>query len=361
MIAPAFNELEVSVFGPGFGEAIAVHVGFGDWILVDSCVDPSSGEPQSLRYLRNIGVDVSSQVKAVIASHWHDDHVRGLSKVVQACEAALFCCAAVLTEEEFRAYAKANSDPGTSRLARSTAEIRTILDILQLRQSEPKFLMLDRPLYSRRAGAPVDVISLSPSDFMMQRFLSEIARSMPKPGDIPTKSKKVNPNDLSAVILVTVGGVNMLLGGDLEEGREAAWSSIIKNSVTDFGKSCLFKIPHHGSVTGHCDDVWTKMLIDNPVTAITPWRKGGKSLPTSEDVTRILALAANSFITANPTSVAPYKRLPEVEKQLRESKIKLSLSQPRPGMLRFRRKFTDSMWGVETHGNARRLQHAQII
>ena len=33
--APAAGELEVSLFGPGFGEALALHIGAGKWILVD--------------------------------------------------------------------------------------------------------------------------------------------------------------------------------------------------------------------------------------------------------------------------------------------------------------------------------------
>jgi hypothetical protein len=41
--APAPDEVEISVFGRGFGEAICIHVD-GEWIVVDSCLTPE-GNP----------------------------------------------------------------------------------------------------------------------------------------------------------------------------------------------------------------------------------------------------------------------------------------------------------------------------
>ena len=81
---PSAEQLEISVFGPGYGECIVVHLGHGDWLINDSCVD-STGEPVALYYLRRIGVRVEDQVKLIVASHWHDDHVRGLREIVARC------------------------------------------------------------------------------------------------------------------------------------------------------------------------------------------------------------------------------------------------------------------------------------
>ena len=53
-------------------------------MLVDSCLFPKTKdkEPISLYYLNQIGVDPSS-VQTIVASHWHDDHIRGLSALVR--------------------------------------------------------------------------------------------------------------------------------------------------------------------------------------------------------------------------------------------------------------------------------------
>lgn len=48
---PAHDELEVSVFGPGYGEAIVIHLGENEWILIDSCIEPESKEPAAIHYL----------------------------------------------------------------------------------------------------------------------------------------------------------------------------------------------------------------------------------------------------------------------------------------------------------------------
>ena len=42
---PASDEVELSLFGPGYGEAIAVHVGDGKWILIDSCKEKGTKDP----------------------------------------------------------------------------------------------------------------------------------------------------------------------------------------------------------------------------------------------------------------------------------------------------------------------------
>lgn len=62
---PDDQELEIMVFGPGYGEAIAVHVGERNWLLVDSCIDPDSKQPASYTYLQQIGVH-ADDVKAIV-------------------------------------------------------------------------------------------------------------------------------------------------------------------------------------------------------------------------------------------------------------------------------------------------------
>ena len=56
---PAVQEVEVTIFGPGFGEFILVHATHNDWIIFDSCIESATGKPAVLRYLEEIGVDPS--------------------------------------------------------------------------------------------------------------------------------------------------------------------------------------------------------------------------------------------------------------------------------------------------------------
>lgn len=76
--APAPDQIEISVFGPGFGECVLVHLGEGHWIIVDSCMNRTVRKPAALAYFDEIGIDPAAAVEAVVATHWHDDHVSGI-------------------------------------------------------------------------------------------------------------------------------------------------------------------------------------------------------------------------------------------------------------------------------------------
>lgn len=91
-IPPDAQELEVSIFGPGFGECVVLHLGHGHWGVVDSCLDPSSKHPAALKYLESLSVDVGSSIRLIVATHWHDDHMQGISEIFQQAKGAVFAC-----------------------------------------------------------------------------------------------------------------------------------------------------------------------------------------------------------------------------------------------------------------------------
>jgi len=113
---PEPHELEISVFGPGIGECTVAHLGDGAWIVVDSCIDRTSGHPAALDYLRTLRVDVASQVKLVVATHWHDDHIRGLGKILEAAESARFVNSAAYTLRDLTRVGLYTTAPQTSAM-----------------------------------------------------------------------------------------------------------------------------------------------------------------------------------------------------------------------------------------------------
>jgi len=82
------KDIEISFFGPGIGECIVSHLGNNQWMIVDSCLDPSTRAPIALQYLNQKGVNVATDVKLFLISHWHDDHISGASEVLRACKSA---------------------------------------------------------------------------------------------------------------------------------------------------------------------------------------------------------------------------------------------------------------------------------
>lgn len=54
---PENGVAEVTLIGGphGYGESVVIHLGNGEWIVVDSCVDPSTKECLPLLYLNKMG------------------------------------------------------------------------------------------------------------------------------------------------------------------------------------------------------------------------------------------------------------------------------------------------------------------
>ncbi len=96
---PGDDEFEVTLLGPGYGESMVLHIGGGAWIVVDSCGRAEA--PAALDYLQTIGLDPARVVVLIVATHWHDDHIRGMGRMVETCANAAFCCAIALCRGEF--------------------------------------------------------------------------------------------------------------------------------------------------------------------------------------------------------------------------------------------------------------------
>ena len=125
-------------------------------MTVDSCGREDA--PAALDYLENIGADPCRAVAMIVATHWHDDHIRGLAQMLHVCSNASFCCAGVLCNEEFLARAHA-------------LEGRHHAD-----------------------------------------FLGALSRLLPQAGQPETRIRSLSPNEVAVVLLVEVSDIAVLLG-----------------------------------------------------------------------------------------------------------------------------------------------------
>jgi beta-lactamase superfamily II metal-dependent hydrolase len=333
---PAQQEVEVAIFGPGFGESIVIHAGNNEWIIVDSCIDTRSGRASALTYLEEIAVDASTAVKLVVATHWHDDHIAGMSEVVRSCTSAKFACSAALTRQEFLELAAIYTNRPLSRAPSGPTEMFQTLATLKARRQYPIHAVADRPLLrvQRAAGGGFDwhVTALSPVDGELQRFLAGIAALLPQPSPPSTKSRLPNPrgNDISVAAWVQIGEIKILLGADLEEHGVAGrgWTAVLASGSRPQGTASVFKIAHHGSVNGHHDGVWAQLLIRDPIGVLTPWTLAGEVLPTSDDVRRINDFTPNGYCTSRLRAQGLQALSPVVRRTFRETGIVMRQVQP---------------------------------
>lgn len=322
---PEQDEVEVSIFGPGKGESIAVHVGNGEWLIVDSCVDQRSNEIPVLQYLERIGVDVSADVRLVVGTHAHDDHIAGLASVFDACRSAQFVCSSALTKEEFLRHVRADEQIEAQYKLRQSIrkEYRQIFEVMKTRPKGKrlKYAMAELPLLTRSesAEAPVMIVTaLSPSSEAIERAMRSLAEGIAV-ADGTKRPGAIDPNELAVAIFIVVGDTAVLLGADLLKGPAGCgWKAVLAlENFTANPLASVFKVPHHGSHNAHHDDVWTRLLTDDVISLLAPYRRGSKPLPAPDDVQRLKALSKTVYCSANP-------RLPTPNKAVRKTTASLS-------------------------------------
>ncbi len=277
-------------------------------MVVDSCTKSRRSDANAaIDYLDSLGVDIGKSVEIIVATHWHDDHIRGLHSTVERAENSIFFCSSALRSNEFLALVDRNPDP-PSRHTSGTSELRKIGMIInrrrevggralaQIRSSTRLFFSQDTPV--------AEIWALSPSDEDVARGIEHIASLLPKEDD-PGVSRipSLEPNDTSVTLLIKLrDGSGILLGADLEHfpsDRRRGWHAVIDNSTRPKTRSYVYKVPHHGAVSSYCPEVWEHLLEEDPLCLLSPFGLGSQEIPTPEDVIRLQKLSSKLLISAS--------------------------------------------------------------
>ena len=327
---PASNEAEISIFGPGIGECIVVHLGGNEWIVVDSCLDRKSRQPVALQYLHSLDVNVASSVKLFVVTHWHDDHINGAAKILEACQTAHFVCSLAMYSREFSELVFAYGERSQMESS-GVDEFRSILDELDRRQTGevrreaigPRYAISDRPLLTlARNGRPFDVrvTALSPSDAAVTLAKRELALLFPQEEGTRRRAVARRPNDASVAIWISIGNRHFLLGADLETqpSDHVGWKAVVLSSNRPNARASVIKIPHHGSPNAYYREMWIEMAGVNPIALIAPFASGTRSLPQTSDVARIRRHTDAIYCTGQPSGWRPPRRDNTVERTIRE-------------------------------------------
>ncbi len=340
--APANDEAEIVLFGPGYGEAIVVHVGNRCWLVIDSCINPANKLPASLHYLEQIGVS-PGDVKAVIASHWHDDHVRGISKLADAFPQAEFFLSAVFNSVEAKAFLAAFGKVAAPQASGARELYNVVSTHKKIVFTQHRVIVLETTVGSQTVRA----LALSPSTAAQAKALAHFASHLPKSTSDPiTHAPEPSPNLEAIVLHIDFGEDGVLLGSDLENSSSMGWAEIIADSVcgTRYLAS-LYKVAHHGSITAELADIWQRLLQPDPIAVLTPFTKGAVRLPTPADRTRINSRAASAYITSGATRQPQLDA--QIEKRMETMCRNLSPVNAGFGAVRLRKKLGNLRWGVE--------------
>ena len=351
---PSANEAEVTLLGAGaYGESIVCHIGDNNWIVIDSCVNPDDKEnPLPLEYLKAIGVDPSNIV-AIICTHWHSDHIRGLSKILEVATNSIFCISRAHDQNKFLAFVGMDSGKPINS---STREFTKCLQILMARGLRFVDALEDRPILKNDFSL---ITCLSPSDYTTQKFDGEIANLIKTYSEPTTRIPYSSPNAKSIVLFAKLGLHRAIFGADLEiaNNEHEGWEKVVKNTITIDSKSTLFKISHHGSANGYHEQIWNVLLEENPIAKLTPWKVGGNALPEEQMLKKYLEHTENLYMTEYVVSVKQKTRDAQIEKLIKQHKPNLHEIKYKLGIIRSRiiMDDADSKWKVENIMGAKKI------
>ncbi|MFJ8799997.1 MBL fold metallo-hydrolase [Streptomyces sp. NPDC102487] len=360
---PAPDVFEVSLFGPGKGESVVVHLGARRWIVVDSCRNQRTRVAAALDYLRGIGADLTTEVLTVVATHAHDDHFDGIAEVVEACPAATIVTSHALMNREFFALVEAERDIAGITNTAAYREYRRIFEIIEQRRkstgkmpgrlAEENKVLLNLPASGE--APPVKVTALSPSEYGVVRAREALAKDQLFRLGERTRRSVYDPNEASVALWVSSGTVNVLLGADILKGPAGCgWGAVLESSFSPPEPATLYKAAHHGSKTSHHDGLWSDLLGDGPTVLIAPFRLGSISVPSGDEAAYFTDRTAEVFITSprSPTPSKAFKRevakLGSLAKNARDPYGII-------GHLRARVPLAGGAWQVEKFGPAAQL------
>lgn len=349
-VPPTADQIEVTLFGPGYGEAIAVHLGDGAWLLVDSCIDPDTKTPASETYLKQLGV-AAGQVRAIVASHWHDDHVSGFSQLSETYPDADLVISDIFNSEEAKAVMIAYNGLLSGGLGRGAEELyRAIRSRQTVTAVHHRSIVLEATLN----GSSVMVTALSPTSTALIQSVAHMAQFLPKKDGPINKIPELRPNMEAVALHIDLGDDAILLGADLEEHPTCGWSAVAADRWSGHRRrSTVYKVAHHGSVTGDCPALWSTLLQADPVACLTPFTRGKVRLPTDPDRIRVRRKASRAYISSGASRRPAMdsrllKRLGDVCKNVAQANAGF-------GVVRLRRKIGVPTWNVELFGAAAAL------
>lgn len=195
----------------GQGDALALAVGPGSALVVDAGPDPALVDG----CLDRLGV---RSVPLLLLTHFHADHVRGVSGVLRG---------------------------------------RTVGAIETSAMLDPPEAVTEVQAEATRAGVPV---GLAPYG-VTRRFGDATVQVLwpDLPGPVPGAGDGSRANDASVVVVVESAGLRLLLTGDVEPPGQQRLAAALPGLDVD-----VLKVPHHGSP--HQDLDWLRSL--SPTVAV---------------------------------------------------------------------------------------------
>jgi hypothetical protein len=272
------SPVEIVVFGRGVGEAVLVRLADDYWVAIDSF--KARGTPVALTYLRARGLD-PGHVRAVLATHWHHDHFKGIAEILAAAPQARFYMPAARKLDEF--WVLAALGKRSKLLSQPSAGIG-LYEVLRVLGDErsPEHTSVNHPIAEVNGQRLFALSPTNPAVDVAMRALA-LANRKETTGGVwapPTANE-------GSVATFLKGDACAVLGADLVKHPQYGWRRAVKESIEQRAnrKATFLKVPHHGSHTSDDDALWKELLAPSVLACVTSFSRA--KLPRQRDLRRI--------------------------------------------------------------------------
>jgi hypothetical protein len=347
---PKTDEIELTFFGPGFGESIVVHIPGIGWGIIDSCeFGPVSG--RFVPPLQYVIYQKVNRLAFLVLTHPHADHFKGMEQIVDHYLGRIdrVCRYAGDGARELGVYL-------TNRAIKGTPGAKSLSSVFKAFKKA-----VDNNAESRRLGAmtqiiprkqvsingtttEVEVLSLSPSAYDEQLYVNILRVASPELTGIITEIPDSDHNLVSSAIWISAGDVVVILGSDVEKGRgrSSGWRGIIGSVDAPGLPVKALKVSHHGSPSAYYKKAWEQHCGGKKITSVvTPFARGKQPRPSEEDIERIKKFSSHVGLTSQLRYVRAldvYDRA--VARRLMEKKWKIIQAPQECGMITVRYDLT---------------------
>lgn len=305
--------MEIAIFGAAYGEATIVSFdskeGRKHGVIDCFFFGGRSRFNPVVRYLkRNLDAE---RLAFVIATHPHEDHIRGLAEVVEAFPGAVdfFAWWGGIAPHFQIAYLKRLENQKKAVGKEMSVRSRSVKGLFDaFVEKQPHLSKWHEstdgkpcPIYQTEGSHGLFTIQpLSPWLPEQAKFMKKVMDGVYSDGSIGELD--TFPNKTCLGLLITYKDARIILGGDVERGN---WAWAFKDSIVDCLDGVhLVKIPHHGSPTGTHKDMWCglrRFVGSNPqsiVAVTTRFEKGKSILPDNNTLKTIAQAGCDVWIVA---------------------------------------------------------------
>jgi beta-lactamase superfamily II metal-dependent hydrolase len=309
------EQIKIHVLNAWAGDSILIEFGDGVWGVVDSNRQSKDAPIPALEFLKKEKQRGNfNKIIFVALTHPHLDHFRGMPEIFahfkeQINEFWDFGRDARPIIAFFLRWLRGEGYQSGLSLLRFYEAIYTLKKEGSIRHlSMGSFqLMYRKPKAKVRevnALAPqMTIWALSPSRNDLDRYFESI-EFRKEDQEIVKKMRKLDQNDVSAVLLINFYEHFILLGSD---AKAECWAQILidprlaalrESNREDYLKSHIVKVSHHGSKYSQTENLWQSISI--PSVTVAAISAEGKVNPHQKTVKEILKNGVELYCTNRP-------------------------------------------------------------